>query len=206
MILVCVIFLAEVSVVTVGTLRIIFVSRGHKFLAPVLGFFEVSIWLFAITQTMRSLNSKSCEQWDLADWSGFMAFALGFTLGNFLGILIEKKLALGSLKLDVITQRDAGMLLRDLRAAGFGATIIEGRGASGPVDVIMTVIRRKQLAQVLAIIEGFDPSAFYAVNEVQSTSAGIFPLMRSKRAPEVQYTWHMVSPREMMEGSGKGMG
>ena len=33
-----VIFVAELCVVTVGTLRIIFVARGHKFVAPALGF------------------------------------------------------------------------------------------------------------------------------------------------------------------------
>lgn len=206
MTVVCVIFLAEVSVVTLGTLRIIFISRGHKFLAPALGFFEVSIWLFAITQTMRGLNDKSPMEWNLGDWSGFLAFSLGFTLGNFLGILIEKMLALGSLKLHIITQRDAGRLVAKLRRAGFGATIIPGQGATGPVDVILTVIRRKQLAQLLTIVEGFDPRAFYAVNEVQFTSAGIFPLTQKPRSPAVDYSWHMVSqvgPGEMMEESGQ---
>ena len=70
------IFLAEVCVVTLGTLRIIFVARGQKLLAPLLGFFEVFIWLLAISQIMQNLS----------DWSCFVAFALGFTLGNFLGI------------------------------------------------------------------------------------------------------------------------
>ena len=155
MVLVCAIFLAEVSVVTLGTLRIIFVSRGHRFLAPALGFFEVSIWLIAMSQTMDNLKGNP-SQWALADWSCFFAFALGFTLGNFFGILIEKGLALGSLKLHIITQRDAAVLVQDLRAANFGATIIQGQGASGRVDIILTVIRRRQLSQVLAIIEEFD--------------------------------------------------
>ena len=79
------IFLAEMTVVTCGTLRIIFVSRGHKLLAPCLGFFEIVIWLFAISQVMKHLSNGWC----------FLAFACGFTVGNFLGILIEKKLAMG---------------------------------------------------------------------------------------------------------------
>src|SRR5215212_9519410 len=76
------IFLAEMTVVTCGTLRIIFVSRGQKYLAPCLGFFEIVIWLFAISQVMKHLHNGWC----------FLAFAGGFTVGNFLGILIEKKL------------------------------------------------------------------------------------------------------------------
>src|SRR5262245_61594352 len=79
------IFLAEMCVVTLGTLRIIFVSRGQKFLAPCLGFFEIIIWLFAISQVMQHLQNVWC----------FLAFAAGFTIGNYFGILIEKALAMG---------------------------------------------------------------------------------------------------------------
>ena len=160
------IFLADVCVVTLGTLRIIFISRGNKVLAPLLGFFEVTIWLYAMAQVMSNLG----------EWSCFLAFALGFTLGNFLGILIEKRLALGTVNIRIITHRDSAPLVESLRGANFGATRIQGHGASGPVDIIMTVIRRKQLANVVAIIEQFDPDAFYVVDELQGTSAGIFPL------------------------------
>src|SRR5215471_4871039 len=74
------VFVAELTVVTLSTLRIIFLSRGNKLLAPILGFFEVTIWLFAIGQVMQNLQDPGC----------FLGFAGGFTLGNFLGILIEK--------------------------------------------------------------------------------------------------------------------
>src|SRR5258708_34845731 len=86
------IFLAEMCVVTLGTLRIIFVSRGQKFLAPCLGFFEVIIWLFAISQVMQHLQNAWC----------FLAFAAGFTIGNFLGILIEKALAMGLAQVSIV--------------------------------------------------------------------------------------------------------
>src|SRR5437667_5113407 len=79
------IFVAEVCVVTLSTMRIIFLSRGRRFLAPILGFFEIVIWLFAIGQIMRNLNSVSC----------YLAFAGGFTMGNFLGVFLERVLALG---------------------------------------------------------------------------------------------------------------
>jgi uncharacterized protein YebE (UPF0316 family) len=187
-----IIFLAEVCVVTVGTLRIIFVSRGHRFLAPMLGFCEITMWLFAMRQIMQNLDDLGC----------FLGFALGFTLGNFLGIIIDKKLALGTLKVHVITQRNSDPLLQDLRGSDFGATRIPGHGATGPVNIIMTVIRRKQLHEVLGIIRGFDPDAFYAVDELQITSAGIFPLSQSKaesREPESWRPMRQFDPREMAE-------
>ena len=159
------IFVAEVCVVTLGTLRIIFVARGQKILAPVLGFFEVFIWLLAMCQIMQNLN----------DWTCFFAFALGFTLGNFLGIIIEKRLAMGTVFVRIITHLDAIALIEKLRAAHFGVTSVEGQGATGKVQVVLTVVKRKQLPMVVALIETHHPGAFYAVDDLQSASEGIFP-------------------------------
>ncbi len=165
------IFVAEVCVVTVSTLRIIAIARGQTLVAPVLGFFEVTTWLFAIGQVMQNLDNFGCA----------LGFALGFTLGNFLGILIEKKLALGTVVVRVITHRDAGELIERLRAARFGVTRQEGEGATGPVQIVMTVVKRKQLGKVVALIETHHPQAFYAVDEVQSAAAGIFPAPPRRR-------------------------
>src|SRR5207237_9508671 len=95
------VFVAELCVVTLSTIRITFIARGMKVLAPLLGFFEVSIWLFAIGQIMQNLTDLGC----------YLAFASGFTAGNFLGVLIEKKLAIGSVVVRVVTPRDVGQLL-----------------------------------------------------------------------------------------------
>ena len=55
------IFIARVVDVSMGTIRIIFVSRGIRFLAALLGFFEILIWLVAITQIMKNLTRM--ETW-----------------------------------------------------------------------------------------------------------------------------------------------
>jgi uncharacterized protein YebE (UPF0316 family) len=159
------IFLAEMCVVTLGTLRIIFIARNRRALAPVLGFFEVMTWLFAIGQTMQHLDNLVC----------CLAFALGFTAGNFLGMYIEKKLAMGFVHVRIITHRDAGRLTRELGAANFGYTCVDGTGAMGPVRIVMTVVRRRQLDDLLQLVETCQPGSFYAVDELQSASAGVFP-------------------------------
>jgi uncharacterized protein YebE (UPF0316 family) len=164
------IFAAEVCVVTFGTLRIIFVARGQKIIAPVLGFFEVFIWLLAISQVMQNLS----------DWTCFIAFALGFTLGNYLGILIEQRLALGTAIVRIITHRDAAGLIEQMRAANFGVTSVDGEGATGKVQVVMTVVKRRQLPEVVKLIETHHPGAFYAVDELQSAQEGIFPAEKAK--------------------------
>src|SRR5208282_4991083 len=100
------IFFAEMCVVTLSTVRIIFVARGKKYLAAILGTFEVSIWLFAIGQVMQNLDNIACS----------IAFAGGFAVGTYLGIVIEAKLAIGTLVVRTITKKDAGDLIEDLKA------------------------------------------------------------------------------------------
>ena len=165
-----VVFLAELSVVTLSTMRIIFVARGKKWLAPLLGFFEVSIWLFAIGQIMRNLNNVGC----------YLGFAAGFTLGNFLGVLLEKRLAIGSAVVQVITTRDVAGLVEGLRAADYGVTRLEGRGATGPVHVVCTVVKRRDLDHVVGLVKDFDAHAFYSVNDLQTAASGISPAARGR--------------------------
>lgn len=169
------IFLAEMTVVTLGTLRIIVVSRGHKFLAPSLGFFEITIWLFAVTQVMQRLDNAWC----------FLAFAAGFSAGNFFGILIEKSLAMGLAQVSIVSPRDPDELIAELRARDFGVTCMTGSGSQGPVQILFTVVQRRMLPQVLAVLKEKHPDAFYAVDEVTSVSQGIFPYTARRR--RVQY-------------------
>ena len=162
------IFFAELCVVTISTMRTIFVARGMKFLAPLLGFFEVSIWLFAIGQVMKNLSDLSCSA----------AFAGGFTLGNFLGVLIEGKLAMGNAVVRIITHKEAGDLIEALRSAGYGVTAVDARGATGPVQIVLTVIRRRDLGRVVSLAKGFDPKVFYSVDELKEAAEGVAPRRR----------------------------
>jgi uncharacterized protein YebE (UPF0316 family) len=164
------IFVAEVCVVTICTVRIIFIARGIRLPAAILGFFEVSIWLFAIGQVMQNLSDIGC----------YVGFAAGFALGNYLGVSIEQKLALGNLLVRIITNRDSGELFHKLVEAGYGVTRVDGRGATGPVQVLLTIIPRKDLKKIEDVLMTFDPKIFYAVDDLQSASRGIFPTARSR--------------------------
>jgi uncharacterized protein YebE (UPF0316 family) len=151
------IFVARILDVTFGTLRIIFVSRGLAMLAALVGFFEVLIWILAIGQVMQNLQH----------WITYVAYALGFSAGNYVGILIERRIAIGSLIVRIITRREAEELVRFLWQAGYGVTSVEARGESGPVKVIFSIVKRKHLPEVLTIIKRFNPNAFYTIEDVR---------------------------------------
>jgi len=159
------IFAARIVDVSIGTIRIVFVSRGHKAVAPLLGFIEVIIWLLAIGQIMRNLSNVAC----------YIAYGGGFAAGTYIGLLIEEKLAIGTLLVRIITRREADGLIRELRDLGYGVTTIPATGSSGRVDVIYTIIKRGSLGSVIEKIERFNPKAFYSIENVQSVREGVFP-------------------------------
>jgi uncharacterized protein YebE (UPF0316 family) len=159
-----------VCVVTICTVRIIFLSQRQKFLAMLLGVFEVSIWLFAIGKVMQNLDNPLCS----------IAFAGGFAIGNYLGVVIEQKLAIGNLVVRVITPKNGDDIIANLKAANYGVTSLEAQGAKGPVQVILTVIPRKELPKVVAILKTCDEHVFYSVDDLQSASAGVFPEGRER--------------------------
>ena len=163
------IFLARILDVSLGTIRLIFISKGVKYLAPLIGFFEVLIWLLAIGQIMKNLNNVVC----------YIAYGGGFALGTFLGIFIEEKLSIGMVLVRIITQRDATELISFLQLKGYGVTRVNAEGAYGDVMILFSIIRRTDLKEVVDVITKLDPKAFYSIEDVRFVSEGIFPLKKS---------------------------
>jgi uncharacterized protein YebE (UPF0316 family) len=164
-----IIFLARICDVSIGTLRIIFVSRGKKNIAPILGFFEVLIWIIVIGKIMQNASNMAC----------YIGYAAGFATGNYVGMLIEEKLAMGFVVVRIITPRDAFDLKNALREAEIGTTTIPAEGAVGKVDVIFTSIQRADLPHIVELIKIHNPKAFYTVEDLKYVSEGVFPVHQS---------------------------
>jgi len=163
--------LARIFDVTVGTLRIIFVSKGNKKVAPLLGFVEVLAWIIVIGEIMKSANNLAC----------YVGYALGFAAGNYIGMLVEEKLALGNLIIRIITDENARTLKNAIVEAGFGMTVVPGYGAMGnPVDVIFMAIHRSDLEKVVGLIKEKNPGAFYSIEELKYVSEGVFPAQNNQ--------------------------
>jgi uncharacterized protein YebE (UPF0316 family) len=158
------IFLARIVDVSIGTLRIIFVSKGKKYLAPLLGFFEVLVWIIAIGEIMQNLNNISC----------YIGYALGFAAGNYIGMLIEEKLALGVVGIRIVTKRNADNLIQALIEGGYGITHLDAHGAKEDVSVIYSSIMRQDLNQMVDLIKHHNPKAFYTVEDIKFVKEGFF--------------------------------
>lgn len=160
-----VIFFGRIIDVSLGTLRIIFVSKGEKYKAPVIGFFEVFIWIVVISEIFSRAN----------DMIAYLSYAGGYATGNYVGILIEKRIAFGIMLCRVYTKKSGQSLVSILNGAGFGATLVKGTGAISEVDIIETVVERKSMRKIEEMIQSFDPDAFYVAEDVRTRQKGIFP-------------------------------
>ena len=176
------IFLARVCDVSLGTLRIILVSKGVKYLAPMVGFFEILIWLLAIGQIMQNLTNVYY----------YLFYAGGFATGTFVGILVEEKLSIGLVMIRIITRRDATKLINHLKSEKYGLTTVDADGVKGQVKIIFTVIRRENLNTVMECIKRFNPNAFYSVEDIRSVEEAIFPARRLRRYDNHHrlFKWH----------------
>ncbi len=166
-----IIFFARICDVSLGTLRIVFVSKGKKNIAPVLGFFEVFIWIVVISQILKNVDSII----------GYLAYAGGYAAGNYIGMHIEERIALGTQLIKVFSSKDICVLQKRLIDAGFGTTIVEGDGSSGRVHILYAVIDRKTFDKVNQILLNFDPSIFYVIEDVRTVKSGIFPPSKRNR-------------------------
>jgi uncharacterized protein YebE (UPF0316 family) len=164
------IFVARVIDVTFGTMRIIFISKGEKILAPLFGFFEIIVWLFAIGQVMQNLTNLTY----------YFAYAGGFATGNFVGMYIEEKLAMGTLVIRIITNKDASNLIEALKSRNYGITLVDAQGATGNVKIIFTVIKRRNVDDVVGLIKQFNPKAFFSIEEVRVAREGVFPASKNQ--------------------------
>lgn len=165
------IFCARIIDVTVGTFRIVMVSRGKKFIAPILGFIEVLVWIIAIGKIMENLDN----------WVSIIAYAAGFATGNFIGLMIEEKVAMGIVKIQIITAKTAADLITRLKAAGYGITHQEATGVNGKVNILYSIINRADVPKVVDLIRTNNPNAFYSIEDVRFVNRGVDSIYTIKK-------------------------
>jgi uncharacterized protein YebE (UPF0316 family) len=148
-----VIFLLRIVDVSMATIRVTLIVRGARWAAPAIGFFEILIWVVAVGAAIRNLSSPL----------HVIAYAAGYAGGTAVGMWVESRLALGWGVVRTFTRGEQGQLATALRDEGYAVTEQPGLGKSGPVAVLYTVVRRRMIPNVLAIITRIDPQAFVTI-------------------------------------------
>jgi uncharacterized protein YebE (UPF0316 family) len=165
------IFAARIIDQTIGTLRVVFLSKGYKTLAPILGFFEAFIWILVVREIITNVNDPIC----------FVAYAAGFAMGSYIGLIIEEKLSIGNVIARVILPNEDPVLVEAFRQQNFGFTLIDGEGRNGKVKIIFVVLNRTNLPKFLTTLNEISPNAFYSIEDVKQVKEGIFPKSQKRR-------------------------
>ncbi len=159
-----IIFAARIIDVSLGTTRIIMVSKGHKQLAMIIGFFEVILWLVVAGQVLQSVDNIVY----------ILAYAGGFAAGSYIGITLDEKMAMGKISVRMITSKDPAPFLELLTENGFGYTYFDAKGSRGPAYLVYSIMHRKKYKEYEILAKQFDPKSFVAVEDTKAVREGIF--------------------------------
>ncbi|MBI5931667.1 MAG: DUF2179 domain-containing protein [Chloroflexi bacterium] len=162
------IFLVRVLGNTITTVRLILITRGNKLSSTILGFFESLIFVVVLGAVVSNLGSIV----------NLMAYCGGFAVGGYVGQWLEDKWTRGYLMIMVVTRHcDKGTeIAKAIRAAGFGATEVSGRGGEGEVSIVESIIERHDLAKCTEAIQTVDPTSFISVQNLRMTQRGYVPV------------------------------
>lgn len=149
-----VVFCARVSDVTLGTIRTISIVQGRTKTAFICGFFEISLWVTVVAKVLLEIGNRPL----LA-----VFYALGFSTGNVIGILLERKLAFGHVVLRVICSKESETLSATLRNQGYAVTTFPGQGMNGPVTLVHIVALRKETSALTHQVKSLAPDSFYFI-------------------------------------------
>ena len=160
------IFLARIMDVSLGTLRFIFIAKGFRRLAPLLGFVEVLIWVLAVREVLMNLRNIAC----------LLAYGGGFAMGNYIGMWLEEKLSIGMVLVRTVLNTDPKQLMDFMKINNYGYTLVNGKGSRGKVNILFAIVHRKNLDHVLNGNFTYNPHAFYSVENIKSVKEGVFPM------------------------------
>lgn len=164
------IFLARVIDVSLGVFRLLLLTRGYAIPAALIGFVEVSVFVLALGTVFSG---------GLTDFTKVIAYAGGFAIGNLVGIKIEGYMAVGYVVIQMFPDEEhCGRLRNILREHNYGVTSIPGEGKWGPREILVATIKRKDLSDILNIMNQVAPDTFFNTSDIRSTHGGVFPHKR----------------------------
>jgi len=179
------IFLARIGDVSMETIRVIYISRGIKYLAPIIAFFEIIIWLLAMEVVMS----------DLSNIANFFAFAFGFATGTYVGLVIEERLSIGMVIMRIVTTEESNEeIAQFLESEHFGVTSLDAKGSRGSVKMILSLVNRADVPRITGHIQTTNPTAFFSIEDVRYVNQGVF---RPKKPNAITGLFHsFIRPRK----------
>lgn len=158
-----VIFLSRIVDVSLGTFRTILVVRGEKYGAALISFFELSIWILAISGTLVYIRNPFA----------LIAYSGGFAIGTIIGIYLENRAAIGKQAMRIINAESNLNVSNYLRKKEYAVTTVDAHGMKGDVELCFVVVPRKEMENLKNAVLQYAHNAFITTENLVETSGGI---------------------------------
>lgn len=160
----------KVVEVSIGTLRIVLITRGERVFGAFLGFIEVMIWIILVSTVLSDISDDPIK---------VVVYAAGFGLGNYVGSFIEEKLGIGNVRVEAIVMEEHGNELAGrIREKGYAVTVMEGQGMNYSRNVLLMNIRRKDCESVVSMIKALQENVVITMNDIKPVYGGYGILKR----------------------------
>jgi uncharacterized protein YebE (UPF0316 family) len=164
------IFLLKAVEVTISTLRQILVNKGYRIQGTILSFFEIVLWVFMAARVVTGIAEAPIKG---------IVYSIGFSLGVYLGSLIENYIGLGKVLIQaIIPLEKSEELIAMLRSKGYGVTVIKARGRDSEKTVLMIFANRRGKESLIEEIYRNDAGAMIISNDVTVLSGGYISVAR----------------------------
>ena len=158
------IFSLRVIELSLDTIRVLMVMRGRKGPAWLLGFFQATIFVFAIGYVLSGLDNPI----------NMLGYAAGFATGTVVGMYIEERLAIGHIQMSIVSPRRGSAIAEKMRAERFAVTEIPAKGKDGMVTMLSCSVLRRNVDKVRQIVNQADSTAFITAEEVRPVRRGFW--------------------------------
>lgn len=160
-----IIFCAKIIEVSISTVRLVLINKGERVKGALLGFMEIMIWLIVVSSVLNNITQDPIK---------VLVYAVAFSLGNFIGVTIESKIAVGLSSIQVVVNDEDGQALADmLREQSYGVTILEGKGKNdSKKNLLFIQLKRKKIPEAVKLIRQTNPEAYITVNDIKSMMGG----------------------------------
>ncbi|MGB3368317.1 MAG: DUF5698 domain-containing protein [Acidaminobacteraceae bacterium] len=154
----------KVIEVSIGTIRIVMITRGERVYGALLGFFEVIIWIGLVSTVLKDVTDDPIK---------VVIYAAGFAIGNYTGSIFEQKIGIGNVRVEAIVEDHEGdVLANTVRREGYAVTVMEGKGMSHNRKVLLMNIKRKDYEKVVNIIKSIQNNVVITMNDIRPVYGG----------------------------------
>ncbi len=165
------IFFLRILNTGIGTVRLVIITRQQRLLAAFLAFFEALLFAVTISSVATDLNNVM----------NLIAYCGGFSVGNYVGMMIERRFITSFMTVNVIASERGHEIAAALRDHGYAVTETIGEGKDGAVTMLRSVIVNREVPKMIDVIRATHDEAFVAVEEARAVHRGWVRAARSQQ-------------------------